>query len=822
MSSYFDGLPIWSAFPKGIFFPSVLTPTLAISFLFLLLIRLGKPYLLFFYHCFLKPHTKVGDSQQQAIENFYKGQAAIYDATREKLLQGRVEMLQLVAAQLKYRIEELEGKEKSTLSDRLVWVDIGGGTGYNIECLNHFLPIREYFSAIYLVDLSPSLCDVARARFDALGWGDLVKVVCMDARRFKIEYFEPARALKGEQHGVDWITMSYSLSMIPDFYSVIDSLSSLLAPTGIVSVADFYVQSVTAVSGRTYTGGVLSRHVNWLSRLFWRTWFEFDRVMLDEGRRDYLEYRFGTIMSIDERNRLLGGIPYYIWIGCPKSAAFAGHIEQIDAAATESPYLSPANFQASRNLQLSGKAQSTEVQIRSKGFEAAVLNLSSKLPLPSTFYQNHPWRIYYDELLPCHTQFQNDYIYAFTWEDPRVDYRLLKINERDVVLALTSAGDNILSYIIDASAKRVHAVDMNPAQNHLLELKLAAFTAKLPQEDIWAMFGRGIHPDFRNLLINKLSPHLSSRAMQFWLENSYRFTRCGLYESGGSRIAIKMTRWLFRLFGVARYVDMICSAKTLNEQREIWREKLRPVILSWWVSWAIISNEKFLWKALGVPSNQRDMINDDYYNVGDSKPKQRDRGGKAMWEYVVNTLDPVVETSLIGDDNYFYELCLKGCYSKRCCPSYLTDTGYAKLTRPDAFDGVRIHTDGILEVLARIQPGTLTIAVVMDSMDWFDTDGVKAREEIQRLRCALALGGRVMFRSAGLKPWYTKIFEEEGFELKRVGTRLPGACIDRVNMYASTWIATKVSISETIGSRRSSSSGSSRMEELKLPSALME
>ena len=61
------------------------------------------------------------------------------------------------------------------------------------------------------------------------------------------------------------------------------------------------MQSNVSLSSRTYTGGLQSRHVNWFSRLFWRTWFEFDRVMLDEGRRDYLEYRFGTILSIDKR-----------------------------------------------------------------------------------------------------------------------------------------------------------------------------------------------------------------------------------------------------------------------------------------------------------------------------------------------------------------------------------------------------------------------------------------------------------------------------------------------------------------------------------------
>lgn len=48
----------------------------------------------------------------------------------------------------------------------------------------------------------------------------------------------------------------------------------------------------------------------------------------------------------------------------------------------------------------------------------------------------------------------------------------------------------------------------------------------------------------------------------------------------------------------------------------------------------------------------------------------------------------------------------------RCHPAYLTPKAYEKLSAPGAFDGLRIHTDGLNEVIARITPRTLTIAVV--------------------------------------------------------------------------------------------------------------
>lgn len=209
-------------------------------------------------------------------------------------------------------------------------------------------------------------------------------------------------------------------------------------------------------------------------------------------------------------------------------------IGSLDASCTESPYLSPQVHQAKMNQAVE---QAAPVELRSKAYQCAIVNLSSNIPLPSVFYQNNHRRIYYDDQLKKHTKFNNEYIYAFTWEDPRVDHRLLKISDDDVVLCVTSAGDNVLDYLHNANPRRIHAVDLNPNQNHLLELKIAAFRS-LPYAQVWQMFGEGRFPTFREALITKLSPHMSSQACQYWLNHASTFTSNGLYETGGSRSAI--------------------------------------------------------------------------------------------------------------------------------------------------------------------------------------------------------------------------------------------------------------------------------------------
>jgi betaine lipid synthase len=77
--------------------------------------------------------------------------------------------------------------------------------------MNQFVPVDTFFSHVYLVDLSPSLLEIASQRFKRLGWKN-VTVVCQDARQFRL----PGTAGDAEgPGGADIVTMSYSLSMIP-------------------------------------------------------------------------------------------------------------------------------------------------------------------------------------------------------------------------------------------------------------------------------------------------------------------------------------------------------------------------------------------------------------------------------------------------------------------------------------------------------------------------------------------------------------------------------------------------------------------------------
>ena len=176
-------------------------------------------------------------------------------------------------------------------------------------------------------------------------------------------------------------------------------------------------------------------------------------------------------------------------------------------------------------------------------------------------------------------------------------------------------------------------------------------------------------------------------------------------------------------------------------------------------------------------------------------------------EYVAATFDPIIRRSLLKDDNYFYLLCLTGKYTSGSSPDYLKPAVVNALKKSKALESFRLHTDTVEQVLHRLTPKTLTKAVLMDHMDWMDWDGVEVRKEVVALRKAMKTGAQVMFRSAAKTPWYVKIYEQEGFQCHPVAIRQDNS-IDRINMYASTWIAKLAGVPE--------------MEALQLPEAALD
>ncbi|KAK7472614.1 hypothetical protein VKT23_000727 [Stygiomarasmius scandens] len=728
------------------------------------------PQLKFIWYCFFRPIGEHDSLQKTRLDKFYQGQADVYDTTRRGLLRGRKTMLNLSAGHLRQLRAQCPEK-------RLVWVDIGGGTGHNIELMDEFFPISD-FDAVYLIDLCEPLLQVARKRFAKRGWTN-VTILCQDASDFCLPEWIEASDAKGS---VGFVTLSYSLSMIPSYYTLLDRIDHVLDPQhGLLGVVDFYTSGKQSSLHEKAIGGE-SKECGWLSRWFWQIWFDFDNVSLGPARRSYLEYRFGTIKSYNGRNRFvlpfIVRIPYYIWLGRPRSADVSRNLHAFEVEGGNTVgNCSPANsLGVIKETETVPPLELGETYIHDDDNERAgevVINVTP--PLSSFHYHiNKPWRLpYYQH--PIHKEFRT-FIYSFTWEDPVVDMKHLKLSVADSMFVITSAGDNALHYAIASSPRRIHCVDMNPCQGHLFELKLACIQS-LSYEDFFSLFGLGHHPNFRHLLDTKIAPHLSSSAYQFWRINSEAFSS-SFYLHGYSGWALRLAKFVFRLAGVTEDVERICNCDTLEEQVDIWETKLRPVLLNSVVV-TLLKNPVFCWNALGVPLNQRRML----LNEG------------TMYEYVRDTLDPLLSTYLLKNDNYFYHMALLGHYSLSSCPTFLTRSGFEKLKANNGqeLETFRLHTDSIFNVLRGLPKWSLTRAIIMDHLDWFSPGSKDVDNEVSEFARVVSPGGMVFWRSAGRMPWYNEVFERRGFKVVPLGVRKgPEEALDRVNMYASFWKAVKM------------------------------
>lgn len=234
------------------------------------------------YHLALSPVR--GPTHADRMESFYAGQAGDYDGFRKRLLSGREDLFAAI-----------------DVPEDGVWVDMGGGTGSNLELLGERI---ERLRKVYVVDLSSSLLKQVRHRANQRGWHQ-VEAVEADATTFS-----------PPEGSADLVTFSYSLTMIPDWFAAVQHAQQILRPDGQIGVVDFYVS-------RKYPAPEMRRH-GWLTRTFWPAWFANDNVHLSHDHLPFLQRHFETSQVSERIGKVplfpFGRVPYYWFIGTPRIA----------------------------------------------------------------------------------------------------------------------------------------------------------------------------------------------------------------------------------------------------------------------------------------------------------------------------------------------------------------------------------------------------------------------------------------------------------------------------------------------------------------------
>jgi|ERR1043166_7129977 S-adenosylmethionine-diacylgycerolhomoserine-N-methlytransferase len=222
--------------------------------------------------------SRQGRSHAARMEKLYGRRSAEFDAVHHRTMPGRKELFENLPT-------PVGG----------VWIDLGAGTGFNLEHLGERL---AQLAKVYLVEASPSMREIARQRVERHGWKN-VEIVDADALSFV-----PALA------SADVVTLAYSLAMIQPWFAALEHAHKLLRPGGCVGVVEYYVSAKHAPTG-------FVQH-NWLTRHLSIALHHFWEVHPDQNHVPYLHAHFGVQHFTEASIRtLMPGLqfPYFVFIG---------------------------------------------------------------------------------------------------------------------------------------------------------------------------------------------------------------------------------------------------------------------------------------------------------------------------------------------------------------------------------------------------------------------------------------------------------------------------------------------------------------------------
>jgi S-adenosylmethionine-diacylglycerol 3-amino-3-carboxypropyl transferase len=333
---------------------------------------------------------------------------------------------------------------------------------------------------------------------------------------------------------------------------------------------------------------------------------------------------------------------------------------------------------------------------------------------------------------------RNNLVYNTCWEDPRLDRVALGLTPEDNVLVITSAGCNSLDYAL-CEPNHVYAVDMNPRQNALLELKIAGIK-HLEYDDFFAMFGQGRLRHARRIYQEKLRGSVNEWSQLYWdkwIKKFFDNHRRPFYYRGTSGAFARFVKIYFdKVLRVRTHVDALLDAKNIEEQRYIYDVYLRPKVWNRTLRFAMGRDTTL--SMLGVPRAQRKQIDTQY------------PGG--VVQFVHDSLEAVF-AKLPLQDNYFWRVYMTGSYTRECCPEYLKEDNFHKL-KGGLVDKISVHTDSVQGYLDK-NDVQISRYVLLDHMDWLSDKFFPLLESewAATIRRA-APKTRILWRSGGLRTDY--------------------------------------------------------------------
>ena len=281
-------------------------------------------------------------------------------------------------------------------------------------------------------------------------------------------------------------------------------------------------------------------------------------------------------------------------------------------------------------------------------------------------------------------------LFTQSWEDPESDIQALRIQNQDALMCVTSGACNVLGFLLHDPLV-VYAVDINPCQSYLLELKMAAIK-RLDHSQLLEFLGVR-ESRTRLLTLDTLLPEMSAQARSFWISQA-PLIKLGILGQGRYERFIALVRALFKLVQGSNLVNDLFLFKDLNQQVDFFNKN--------WDTW----RWKLVFKVLlNKYTLARLGLSKDYFHFDDGSQSFSEsfyrRCRRAMTEIPIQ-------------GNYFLSLYFLGHYAnERELPEYLL---------PENIQTIRARLDRIKIVTQDAQ--TWMTSLPENSIDCFSLSNI--------------------------------------------------------------------------------------------------
>ena len=360
--------------------------------------------------------------------------------------------------------------------------------------------------------------------------------------------------------------------------------------------------------------------------------------------------------------------------------------------------------------------------------------------------------------------FRHIFTFSLLYEDSEVDNRVLDLDLRSRVLAVTGAGCGVAG-LLAAHPARIDAIDTNPHHLALTALKVAATRRVTSYAEFYQLLGRGRHADPERTL-QPLMGDLPAWVGRYWRTNHRRF-RHNLYAEG---LAGAFQRWLRRTMGVD--ADFLRILQRLPPADRLVR--LAPILTSARRAWPMrtLVNTPLFLLGVGVNFEQR-------------RRNLRANRAATMLDVVTAHFERLALTDL--ETNWFVWLGLTGEFNHdhpEAVPPYLRAESHRRAL--EAPTRVGFHRESLQRMLADATPGQWSHFSLCDVLDWLPADA--QRQLLRRIARVGGSGALVLTRTvesecvverAGLSDLYERVEPASTQASEQERTRLYG----RVNVY---------------------------------------